>query len=55
LVIAEKWTPCERKQGLSPVATAGIPVWTEARVQIAHEEALIVSIMGSHNFSAGAA
>jgi hypothetical protein len=53
---AEKWTPCEQKQGLSPLAAAGIPVWIEARARIAHEEALIIdpnaSIMGSYSFSA---
>jgi phosphatidylserine/phosphatidylglycerophosphate/cardiolipin synthase-like enzyme len=58
-VIADKWTPCEQREGLSPVAAAGIPVWIDTRARIAHEKALIidrrVTIMGSYNFSAGAA
>jgi phosphatidylserine/phosphatidylglycerophosphate/cardiolipin synthase-like enzyme len=58
-VIADKWTPCERQEGLSAVAAAGIPVWIDTRVRIAHEKALIidsrVTIEGSYNFSAGAA
>ena len=41
------------------VVRAGIPVWIDARARIAHEKALIidrrVTIMGSYNFSAGAA
>ncbi len=58
-VIADKWTPCEQREGVTAVATAGIPVWIDARAQIAHEKALIIDrrvmIMGSYNFSAGAA
>jgi phosphatidylserine/phosphatidylglycerophosphate/cardiolipin synthase-like enzyme len=58
-VIADKWTPCEQKEGLSPIAAAGIPIWIDASARIAHEKARIidrrVTIMGSYNFSAGAA
>lgn len=41
-VIADKWTPRERKEGLTPLAAAGIPVWIDARGRIAHEKALII-------------
>jgi phosphatidylserine/phosphatidylglycerophosphate/cardiolipin synthase-like enzyme len=55
----DKWTPSEQREERSPVAAAGIPVWIDARARIAHERALIidrrVTIMGSYNFSAGAA
>jgi phosphatidylserine/phosphatidylglycerophosphate/cardiolipin synthase-like enzyme len=58
-VIADKWTPCENREGLTPLAAAGIPVWIDARARIAHEKALIidrrVTVMGSYNWSAGAA
>ena len=40
-------------------AAAGMPVWVDDRARVAHEKALIidprVTIMGSYNFSAGAA
>jgi phosphatidylserine/phosphatidylglycerophosphate/cardiolipin synthase-like enzyme len=58
-VIADKWTPCEQNEGLTPLVSAGIPVWIDARARIAHEKALIVdrrvTVMGSYNWSAGAA
>jgi hypothetical protein len=57
-LIADKWSPCEQGREITPVAAAGIPVWIDARVRIAHEKALIVdrevTIMRSYNFSAGA-
>ena len=58
-VIADKWTPCERQEGVDALAAAGIPVWIDTRARIGHEKALIidhrVTIEGSYNFSAGAA
>jgi phosphatidylserine/phosphatidylglycerophosphate/cardiolipin synthase-like enzyme len=58
-LIADRRTPCTRQEGVSALAAAGIPVWIDDRVRVAHEKALIidrrVSIMGSYNFSAGAA
>jgi phosphatidylserine/phosphatidylglycerophosphate/cardiolipin synthase-like enzyme len=58
-LIADRWRPCEQREGITPLATAGVPVWIDARARIAHEKALIidrgVTIMGSYNFSAGAA
>jgi phosphatidylserine/phosphatidylglycerophosphate/cardiolipin synthase-like enzyme len=47
--------PCEQREGITPVAAAGIPVWIDARARIAHEKALIIDRRGSYNFSAGAA
>ena len=47
------------QEGVDAIAAAGIPVWIDARVRIAHEKALIidrsVTIIGSYNFSAAAA
>jgi phosphatidylserine/phosphatidylglycerophosphate/cardiolipin synthase-like enzyme len=41
-VIADKWTPCEQREGITPVAAAGIPAWIDARARSAHEKALII-------------
>jgi len=58
-VIADKGTPCENREGLTPLAAVGIPVWIDARARIAHEKALIidrsVTVMGRYDGSAGAA
>jgi phosphatidylserine/phosphatidylglycerophosphate/cardiolipin synthase-like enzyme len=58
-VIADRRTPCACQEGVSALAAAGIPVWIDTRARVAHEKALIidrrVTIMGSYNFSAGAA
>jgi phosphatidylserine/phosphatidylglycerophosphate/cardiolipin synthase-like enzyme len=58
-LIADRWSPCEQREGITPLAAAGVPVWIDARARIAHEKALIidrgVTVMGSYNFSAGAA
>jgi phosphatidylserine/phosphatidylglycerophosphate/cardiolipin synthase-like enzyme len=58
-LVADRWTPCARQQGLTALAAVGVPIWIDARARIAHEKALIidrsVTIMGSYNFSAGAA
>jgi phosphatidylserine/phosphatidylglycerophosphate/cardiolipin synthase-like enzyme len=46
------------QEGVDGLAGAGIPVWIDARVRIAHEKGLIidrsVTVMCSYNFSAGA-
>jgi len=58
-LIADCLAPCEQKEGIDPLAAAGIPVWIDAHARIAHEKALIidrrVTVMGSYNFSADAA
>jgi phospholipase D len=56
---ADRRAPCGMQEGVSALATAGIPVWIDGRVRIAHEKALIidrqVTIMGSYNWSKAAA
>ncbi|HEY3911728.1 MAG TPA: phospholipase D-like domain-containing protein [Stellaceae bacterium] len=51
-VIADRWTPCERQEGIDALAAAGIPVWINAHARIAHEKALVidrrVTIEGSY-------
>jgi phospholipase D len=58
-LIADRRAPCDPQEGVDALAAVGIPVWINARVRIAHKKALIidrgVTIMGSYNFSAGAA
>ncbi len=58
-LIADRRAPCDLQEGVDAIAAVGIPVWIDARVRIAHEKALVidrqVTIMGSYNFSAGAA
>ena len=58
-LIVDRRTPCARQKGVSALAAAGIPIWIDDRARVAHEKALIidrsVTIMGSYNFSAGAA
>jgi phosphatidylserine/phosphatidylglycerophosphate/cardiolipin synthase-like enzyme len=58
-VVADRWTPCARQEGVGALAAAGIPIWIDARAKVAHEKALIidrrVTIMGSYNWSKGAA
>jgi phosphatidylserine/phosphatidylglycerophosphate/cardiolipin synthase-like enzyme len=34
--IADRTTPCERKSGLRPLAVAGVPIWIDDSVRIAH-------------------
>lgn len=58
-VVADRRAPCDMQEGVDAIAAAGIPMWIDARVRIAHEKALIIdrriTIEGSYNFSAGAA
>jgi phosphatidylserine/phosphatidylglycerophosphate/cardiolipin synthase-like enzyme len=58
-LVADRRAPCDLQEGIEAMAAAGIPVWIDARVRIAHEKALVidrrVTIEGSYNFSAGAA
>jgi phosphatidylserine/phosphatidylglycerophosphate/cardiolipin synthase-like enzyme len=58
-IVAGRRAPCDLREGIDAAANAGIPVWIDARARLAHEKALIIdrriTIMGSYNFSAGAA
>jgi len=58
-LVADRRAPCDLQEGVDAIASAGIAVWIDARARIPHEKALIidrrVTIMGSYNFSAGAA
>jgi phospholipase D len=58
-VIADRTTPCERKSGLGPLAEAGVPIWIDSNVQIAHSKSMViddqVTLTGSMNWTGGAA
>ena len=58
-LIADKTTPCERGSGIEPLARAGVPVWIDDDVRIAHVKAMTIDrkvvLTGSMNWTAGAA
>ena len=58
-VIADRTTPCERKSGLGPLVEAGVPIWIDSSVRIAHSKSMVidnqVTLTGSMNWSGGAA
>ena len=58
-LIADKTTPCERKSGLGPLAEAGVPIWIDRNVRIAHSKSMVIdgkiTLTGSMNWTASAA
>jgi phosphatidylserine/phosphatidylglycerophosphate/cardiolipin synthase-like enzyme len=58
-LIADRTTPCERGSGIEPLARAGVPVWIDRDVRIAHSKAMVldrkVVLTGSMNWTATAA
>jgi phosphatidylserine/phosphatidylglycerophosphate/cardiolipin synthase-like enzyme len=58
-VIADRTTPCERKSGFGPLAEAGVPIWIDSSVRIAHSKSMVidnqVTLTGSMNRSVSAA
>jgi phosphatidylserine/phosphatidylglycerophosphate/cardiolipin synthase-like enzyme len=58
-VIADRTTPCERKSGLGPLAEAGVPIWIDDTVRIAHSKSMVidnqVTLTGSMNWTGGVA
>lgn len=57
-VILDKISPCQRGAQAAALAAAGVPIWIDWRVRIAHNKVLIVDgqavLEGSFNFSASA-
>ena len=41
-LIADKTTPCERGSGIDPLAHAGVPVWIDRGVRMAHAKAMVI-------------
>ena len=58
-VIADRTAPCERKSGLGSLAEAGVPIWIDSSVRIAHSKSMVidsqVTLTGSMNWTGGAA
>jgi len=58
-IIADRTTPIERKSGLAPLAEAGVPMWIDRSVRIAHSKSMVidgkVTLTGSMNWTGGAA
>jgi phosphatidylserine/phosphatidylglycerophosphate/cardiolipin synthase-like enzyme len=58
-LIADKTTTCERKSGLGPLAEAGVPIWIDRSVRIAHSKSMVIdgkiTLIGSMNWTAAAA
>jgi phosphatidylserine/phosphatidylglycerophosphate/cardiolipin synthase-like enzyme len=56
--IFDKTTPCERNGALDTLYRAGIPIWIDSKVRIAHQKIVIIdgrrTIEGSYNFSSNA-
>jgi phosphatidylserine/phosphatidylglycerophosphate/cardiolipin synthase-like enzyme len=58
-LIADRTTPCGRNSGINPLARAGIPIWIDSDVRIAHSKSMVidnqVTLTGSMNWTGGAA
>jgi phospholipase D len=58
-LIADRTTPCEHKSGIDPLARAGIPIWIDHTIRIAHSKSMVidgrVTLTGSMNWTGGAA
>jgi phosphatidylserine/phosphatidylglycerophosphate/cardiolipin synthase-like enzyme len=58
-LIADKTTPCVGRSGIEPLAAAGVPIWIDRDVRVAHAKTMVidgaVTLMGSMNWTRGAA
>ena len=58
-LIADRTTPCERGSGIESLARAGVPVWIDHGVRLAHAKAMVIDrkvvLTGSMNWTASAA
>ena len=58
-LIADKTTPCEDASGVEPLAVAGVPIWIDRDVRVAHAKTMVidgaVTLTGSYNWTRGAA
>ena len=58
-LIADRTTPCERGSGIEPLVHAGVPIWIDRGVRIAHVKAMTIDrkvvLTGSMNWTASAA
>jgi phosphatidylserine/phosphatidylglycerophosphate/cardiolipin synthase-like enzyme len=58
-LIADRTTPCERGRGIDPLVRAGVPIWIDRGVRLAHGKSIViddrVTLVGSMNWTASAA
>jgi phosphatidylserine/phosphatidylglycerophosphate/cardiolipin synthase-like enzyme len=58
-LIADKTTPCGYASGIEPLVAAGVPIWIDRGVRVAHAKTMVidgaVTLMGSMNWTRGAA
>jgi phosphatidylserine/phosphatidylglycerophosphate/cardiolipin synthase-like enzyme len=58
-LIADKTTPCRRTSGIDPLAHAGVPIWIDDQVRIAHAKTMVidgaVALLGSYDRTVAAA
>jgi phosphatidylserine/phosphatidylglycerophosphate/cardiolipin synthase-like enzyme len=58
-LIADRTTPCERGSGVDALARAGVSVWIDRGVRLAHAKTMVidgrVTLMGSMNWNRDAA
>jgi phosphatidylserine/phosphatidylglycerophosphate/cardiolipin synthase-like enzyme len=58
-LIADRTTPSERGSGIEPLARAGVPIWIDRGVKIAHTKSMVIDrkvvLTGSMNWTASAA
>jgi phospholipase D len=58
-LIADRTTPCGHSSGIVPIARAGIPIWIDHSVRIAHSKSMVINgkltLTGSMNWTGGAA
>jgi phosphatidylserine/phosphatidylglycerophosphate/cardiolipin synthase-like enzyme len=58
-LIADKTMPCGYASGIDPLAAAGVPIWIDRDVRVAHAKTMVidgaVTLTGSMNWTRGAA
>jgi hypothetical protein len=58
-LIPDKTTPCEHASGIEPLAGAGVPIWIDRDVRVAHAKTMVidgaVTLTGSMSCTRGAA
>ena len=55
--IADNTTPCEGASGIDPLAAAGVPIWIDDQIRIAHAKTMLIdgAVTGSMNWTRSAA
>jgi hypothetical protein len=52
-LIADKTAPCGYASGIEPLTAAGVPIWIDRDVRIAHAKTMVIAraitLMGSMN------